>query len=695
MRKMKTMDGNTAAAHVAYAYTDVAAIFPITPSSPMAEHCDEWAAQGRKNVFGQKLKVVEMQSEAGAAGAVHGSLQAGALTTTFTASQGLLLMIPNMYKMAGQLLPAVLHVSARALAAQALSIFGDHQDVMAARQTGFALLATNSVQEVMDLAPIAHLAAIEGKVPFLHFFDGFRTSHEIQKIQTWDYETLEKFLNKDAVQAYRENALSPEHPVTKGTAQNPDVYFQAREAANPYYNALPDVVEKYMEMINAEIGTDYHTFNYYGAPDADRVIVAMGSICDAIEETIDYLTAQGEKVGLLKVHLFRPFSLEHFFKHMPTTVKKIAVLDRTKEPGSAGEPLYQDIRNAFYDKAERPVIIGGRYGLGSKDTTPSHIVTVFDHLKGEDLKNGFTLAINDDVTNTSLEVTREIATGTEGTVECKFWGLGSDGTVGANKSAIKIIGDHTDMYAQAYFDYDSKKSGGVTMSHLRFGKNPIKSPYLINQANYIGCHNQSYVNTYNVLAGIKDGGTFLLNTIWDAEGLERNLPASMKRYIAEHNINFYTLNAVKLAQEIGLGGRINMICQAAFFKLANIIPVDEAIAYLKQAVVTSYGKKGEKVVKMNHDAIDAGINALVKVEIPASWKDAVDEVKETVEKPAFITEIVEPMNRQEGNKLPVSAFQGREDGTFDAGTAAYEKRCIGVNIPEWIPEHCIQCNQCA
>ncbi|MEW8992920.1 pyruvate:ferredoxin (flavodoxin) oxidoreductase [Clostridium sp.] len=695
MRKMKTMDGNTAAAHVAYAYTDVAAIYPITPSSPMAEHCDEWAAQDRKNVFGQKLKIMEMQSEAGAAGAVHGSLQAGALTTTFTASQGLLLMIPNMYKMAGELLPGVLHVSARALAAQALSIFGDHQDVMAARQTGFALLATNSVQEVMDLAPVAHLASIEGRVPFLHFFDGFRTSHEIQKIQTWDYETLGKFLNRDAVDAYRANALNPEKPVTRGTAQNPDVYFQAREASNPFYNAIPGVVEKYMEMINKEIGTDYHLFNYYGAPDADRVIVAMGSVCDVAEETVDYLTAQGEKVGLVKVHLYRPFSLEHFFKHMPATVKKIAVLDRTKEPGSAGEPLYQDVRNAFYDRAERPVIIGGRYGLGSKDTTPSQIVTVFDHLKEEELKNGFTIGIVDDVTNTSLDITRTIATTPKGTVECKFWGLGSDGTVGANKSAIKIIGDHTDMYAQAYFAYDSKKSGGVTMSHLRFGKEEIKSPYLINQANYIGCHNQSYVNSYDVLAGIKDGGTFLLNCIWDDKDLEEHLPATMKRYIAEHNINFYTINAVKVAQEIGLGGRINMICQAAFFKLAEIIPVDEAIKYLKDAVQTSYGKKGEKIVKMNNDAIDAGVNAIVKVNVPESWKNAQDKNECKKETPDFIKNIVEVMNRQEGDKLPVSAFEGREDGTFDHGTAAYEKREIAVNVPEWIPENCIQCNQCS
>ncbi len=695
MRKMKTMDGNTAAAHVAYAFTDVAAIYPITPSSPMAEHCDEWAAQGRKNIFNQKVKLMEMQSEAGAAGAVHGSLQAGALTTTFTASQGLLLMVPNMYKMAGELLPGVLHVSARALAAQALSIFGDHQDVMAARQTGFALLATNSVQEVMDLAPIAHLAAIEGRVPFLHFFDGFRTSHEIQKIQTWDYDTLAKFLNKEALESYRGNALSPEHPVTRGTAQNPDVYFQAREASNPFYNAIPDVVEKYMGMINNEIGTDYHLFNYYGAPDADRIIVAMGSVCDVIEETIDYLMSKGEKIGVLKVHLFRPFSLKHFFDQVPSTVKKIAVLDRTKEPGSAGEPLYQDVRSAFYDRAERPVIIGGRYGLGSKDTTPSQIATVFDHLKEENLKNGFTIGIVDDVTNTSLDITRKISTTPQGTIECKFWGLGSDGTVGANKSAIKIIGDHTDMYAQAYFAYDSKKSGGVTMSHLRFGKKVIKAPYLINQANYIGCHNQSYVYNYDVLEGIKDGGIFLLNCIWNKEELDAHLPADVKRYIAEHDIKFYTINAVKIAQDIGLGGRINMICQAAFFKLAEIIPLEDAVKYLKDAVVASYGNKGQKIVDMNNAAIDAGINSLVKIEVPESWKNAVDEKVQVKEKPAFITEIVEPMNRQTGDRLPVSAFVGREDGTFECGTAAYEKREIAVNVPEWQPENCIQCNQCS
>ena len=695
MRQMKTMDGNTAAAHVAYAYTDVAAIYPITPSSPMAEHCDEWAAQGRKNIFGQTVKMMEMQSEAGAAGAVHGSLQGGALTSTFTASQGLLLMIPNMYKIAGELLPGVFHVSARALAAQALSIFGDHQDVMAARQTGFALLASNSVQEVMDLSPVSHLAAIEGRIPFLNFFDGFRTSHEIQKIEVWDYETLAKFANMDAVEAFRNRALNPNSPVTRGTAQNPDVYFQAREASNKFYDAIPETVEKYMEMVNKEIGTDYHLFNYYGAADAERMVIAMGSVCDTIEETIDYLTAQGEKVGLLKVRLYRPFSLEHFFKYIPKTVKKIAVLDRTKEPGSAGEPLYQDVRNAYYECSEKPVIIGGRYGLGSKDTTPDQIVTVFDHLNGENLKNGFTLGINDDVTHTSIDITRSINVADEGTTACKFWGLGSDGTVGANKSAIKIIGDNTDMYAQAYFAYDSKKSGGITVSHLRFGKKPIKATYLINAADYVGCHNQSYVTKYDVLAGIKDNGTFLLNCIWDEKELDKHLPASMKRYIAEHNVKFYTINAVKIAQEIGLGGRINMIMQAAFFKLANIIPVEEAVRHLKDAVVKSYGKKGEKVVNMNNAAIDKGIESIVEVNVPASWKDAVDEALPMKSKPDFVKNVVDVMNRQEGDKLPVSAFNGIEDGTFAPGTAAYEKRNVAISIPEWIPENCIQCNQCA
>ncbi len=696
MRKMKTMDGNTAAAHISYAFTDVAAIYPITPSSPMAEHVDEWVAQGRKNIFGQTVKVMEMQSEAGAAGAVHGSLQAGALTTTYTASQGLLLMIPNMYKMAGELLPGVLHVSARALAASSLNIFGDHQDVMACRQTGFALLAESSVQQVMDLSAVAHLAAIKGRVPFLNFFDGFRTSHEVQKIEMLEYDEIAKLLDMDSVNAFRRRALNPDHPVTRGTAQNPDIYFQEREAVNKYYEAIPELVESYMAEITKLTGREYHLFNYHGAPDAERMIIAMGSVCDAVEETVDYLTAKGEKVGLLTVHLYRPFSLEHFFKYIPKTVKKIAVLDRTKEPGSAGEPLYLDVRNAFYGKEEQPVIVGGRYGLGSKDTVPAHILPVFENLKADKPKDGFTIAIVDDVTNTSLPVGEDIDVTPEGTKACKFWGLGSDGTVGANKSAVKIIGDHTDMYAQAYFAYDSKKSGGITVSHLRFGKKPIKSPYLINKADFVACHNQSYVYKYNVLEGLKKGGKFLLNSIWTPEEVETHLPASYKKFIAENNIEFYTLNAVKIAQEIGLGGRINMIMQSAFFKIANIIPVEDAIKYLKDAVVTSYGKKGQKVVDMNNAAIDKGVESIVRINVPESWKEAVEaEAAATVDVPDFIKNIVIPMNRQDGDKLPVSAFVGMEDGTFPQGTAAYEKRGIAISVPEWQMDKCIQCNQCS
>ncbi|MBK5240364.1 pyruvate:ferredoxin (flavodoxin) oxidoreductase [Clostridium sp.] len=696
MRKMKTMDGNTAAAHVAYAFTDVAAIYPITPSSTMPEYCDELAAKETKNVFGQVLKIVEMQSEAGAAGTVHGSLQAGALTTTFTSSQGLLLMIPNMYKIAGELLPGVFHVAARSLATHALNIFGDHQDVMATRATGCAILASGSVQEVMDLSPVAHLAAIEGKIPFVSFFDGFRTSHEIQKIQIWDYETLGSLVNKDAVESFRNSAMNPEHPVTRGTAQNPDIYFQGREAANRYYDALPEKVEDYMGKINSLIGTDYHLFNYYGAPDADRMIIAMGSACDTIEETIDYLISKGEKVGVLKVHLYRPFSLDHFFKYIPSTVKKISVLDRTKEPGSIGEPLFQDVRNAYFDKAVRPIIVGGRYGLGSKDTTPAHIVAVYDALKADSPKNGFTVGIVDDVTNTSLPVGETVTTTPEGTKECKFWGLGSDGTVGANKSAIKIIGDHTEMFAQAYFAYDSKKSGGITVSHLRFGKKAIKSPYLITAANYVACGNQSYVYKYDVLKGIKDNGTFLLNCIWNEEELEQNLPASMKRYIAKHNINFNIIDAVGIAQSIGLGGRTNMIMQSAFFKLADIIPAEDAVKYLKQAVVTSYGKKGEKIVNMNNSAIDKGIESVVKINVPESWKNAKDATEtKTAARPDFVKNIADVMNRQEGDSLPVSAFAGIEDGSIIPGTAAFEKRGIAVNVPEWQMDNCIQCNQCA
>ncbi len=696
MRRMKTMDGNTAAAYISYAFTDVAAIYPITPSSPMAEHVDEWVAQGKKNIFGQPVKVMEMQSEAGAAGAVHGSLQAGALTTTYTASQGLLLMIPNMYKIAGELLPGVFHVSARALAANSLNIFGDHQDVMAARQTGLALLAESSVQQVMDLSAVAHLAAIEGRVPFINFFDGFRTSHEIQKVEVLEYDELENLVDMDGVKAFRRRALNPDHPVIRGTAQNPDIYFQEREVSNNYYERLPEIVEKYMGEISKLTGREYHLFNYYGAEDAERLIIAMGSACDTVEEVVDYLMAKGEKVGLLTVHLYRPFSLEHFFKYIPKTVKNIAVLDRTKEPGALAEPLYLDVKNAFYGKEWQPTIVGGRYGLGSKEVYPSHILSVFENLKKDEPKDGFTIGIVDDVTNTSLEESEAINTTPAGTTACKFWGLGSDGTVGANKSAIKIIGDHTDMYAQGYFAYDSKKSGGITISHLRFGKSPIQSPYLINQADFVACHNQSYVYKYNVLEGLKKGGRFLLNTIWTPEEVEEHLPASMKKYIAENDIEFYTLNAVKIAQGIGLGGRINMICQAAFFKIANIIPVEDAVKYLKDAVVTNYGKKGQKIIDMNNAAIDEGVNAIVKIEVPASWKNAKCEgACEAKENPEFIKNIVEPMNRQEGDKLPVSAFKGMEDGTFPSGTAAYEKRGIAINVPEWQLDKCIQCNQCS
>ncbi|MGL4761209.1 MAG: pyruvate:ferredoxin (flavodoxin) oxidoreductase [Sarcina sp.] len=700
-RKMKTMDGNTAAAHVAYAYTDVAAIFPITPSSPMAEHVDEWSAKGQKNIFGERVKVVEMQSEGGAAGAVHGSLQAGALTTTFTASQGLLLMVPNMYKIAGELLPCVFHVSARALAASSLNIFGDHQDVMAARQTGFAMLAEGSVQEVMDLSPVAHLATLKSRIPFVNFFDGFRTSHEIQKIEVLEYDELKNMLDMSLVDNFRNNALNPNNPVTRGTAQNPDIYFQGREAANKFYNEIPEIVEGYMKEITKLTGREYNCFDYHGAADADRVIVGMGSVTELLEETVDYLNAKGEKVGLVKVRLFRPFSVERLKKAIPSSVKSIAVLDRTKEPGSAAEPLLLDVRNAYYGDANAPKVVGGRFGLGSKDTLPKDIIAVFENLKKENSKDAFTLSIIDDVTNTSLEVpawAEEVNTIPEGTKSCKFWGLGSDGTVGANKSAIKIIGDHTDMYAQGYFAYDSKKSGGITVSHLRFGDKKIKSPYLINQADFIACHNQSYVKKYNVLEGLKKNGTFLLNTIWTPEQVEAKLPAAYKRYIAENNIKFYTLNAVKIAQEVGLGGRINMIMQSAFFKLADIIPVDEAVKFLKDAVVTSYGKKGQKVLDMNFAAIDQGIQSVVEIEVKDSWKNAQDKQVLSLDvkaKPAFITDIVEPMNNLEGDKLPVSAFNGYEDGTFEAGTAYYEKRGIGINIPEWVEDKCIQCNQCA
>lgn len=692
---MKTMDGNTAAAHVAYAFTEVAAIFPITPSSPMAEHVDEWSAHGRKNIFGQEVIVSEMQSEAGAAGAVHGSLAAGALTTTFTASQGLLLMIPNMYKIAGELLPGVFHVTARAVASHALSIFGDHSDVMACRQTGFAMLASANVQEVMDLGGVAHLAAIKGKVPFVHFFDGFRTSHEVQKIETIDYADFAKLVDMDAVKAFRKNALNPEHPVLRGTAQNPDIFFQAREASNKFYTAIPAIVEQYMNEISKLTGRNYGLFNYYGAPDAEKVIIAMGSVCDTIEETIDYLTSKGEKVGLLKVHLYRPFSIKHFLNALPKSAKKIAVLDRTKEPGSLGDPLYEDVCTAFFEMNERPLVVSGRYGLGSKDTTPAQIVAVYENLASSMPKNHFTIGIVDDVTNTSLEVGEYLDTVPAGTISCKFWGLGSDGTVGANKNSIKIIGDHTDMYAQAYFSYDSKKSGGITVSHLRFGKQPIRSTYLVKKANFVACHNPSYVDKYDMVSDLKENGTFLLNCSWSEEELGQKLPGAMKRFIAKNNIKLYTIDAVDIARELGLGGRINMIMQAAFFKLADIIPIDDAVNYMKKAIVDSYGKKGEKVVNMNQQAVDKGIDALKRIKVPAEWANAPDEAAAEKAVPEFIKNILEPMNKQEGDNLPVSAFVGREDGTFPQGTSKYEKRGIAVEVPEWQADKCIQCNQCS
>ena len=695
-KKMMTIDGNTAAAHVAYAFTDVAAIFPITPSTTMAEVVDEWSAQGKKNIFGQTVSVVEMQSEAGAAGTFHGSLQAGALTTTFTASQGLLLMLPNMYKVAGELLPGVFHVSARAIASQALSIFGDHQDVMAARMTGCVMLAAGSVQEVADLAPVSHLAAIKGRLPFVNFFDGFRTSHEIQKVEVLDYEDYAEMLDREALKEFRSRALTPNNPVTRGTAQNSDIYFQTREASNKFYNNIIPIVEEYMAKIEEKTGRSYGLFNYYGAEDAKEIIVAMGSVTETIEETIDELNARGEKYGLVKVHLFRPFSVEHLLKVIPQSVEKICVIDRTKEPGCNGEPLYLDVCSAFYGKENAPKIVGGRYGLASKDVTPSDIKAVFDNLKKEDSKNFFTVGIEDDVTFTSIPVEEELRIATPGTVRCKFWGLGSDGTVGANKQAIKIIGENTDKYVQAYFAYDSKKSGGVTMSHLRFGDTPIRSTYLIDEADYIACHVQAYVNQYDLLKGLKKGGNFVLNTIWNEEEIERKLPAKMKRYIAENEINFYTVNATKIASEIGLGRRINMIMQSAFFKLAEIIPQEEATEYLKASIKKAYGKKGDKVVNMNYEAVEAGMNSLVKINVPESWKTATEEAKvETKEVTDFVKNIMNPMNALEGDKLPVSAFNGLEDGTFPAGTAAYEKRGVATDVPEWNMAKCIQCNQCA
>ena len=697
---MKTMDGNHAAAHASYAFSDVAAIYPITPSSVMAEATDEWATQGRKNIFGHEVQVTEMQSEAGAAGAVHGSLAAGALTTTFTASQGLLLMIPNLYKIAGEQLPGVINVSARALASHALSIFGDHSDVMACRQTGCAMLCESSVQEVMDLTPVAHLAAIKGKVPFINFFDGFRTSHEIQKIETWDYEDLKDMADMDAIAAFRNHALNPNHPCQRGSAQNPDIFFQAREACNPYYDALPAVVQSYMDKVNEKIGTDYKLFNYYGAADAEHVIVAMGSVNDTIEETIDYLMAAGKKVGVVKVRLYRPFCAQALIDAIPETVKQITVLDRTKEPGALGEPLYLDVVAALKDTKFKDVpVFSGRYGLGSKDTTPAQIVAVYNNTE----KEKFTVGIVDDVTNLSLETGEAIVTTPEGTTNCKFWGLGADGTVGANKNSIKIIGDNTDMYAQAYFDYDSKKSGGVTMSHLRFGKKPIKSTYLIHKADFVACHNPSYVNKYNMVQELVDGGTFLLNCPWDMEGLEKHLPGQVKAFIANHNIKFYTIDGVKIGIETGMGPtRINTILQSAFFKLTGIIPEDKAIELMKAAAKATYGRKGDDVVQKNWAAIDAGAKQVHEVEVPESWKTAEDEGlfmahaeggrQDVVD---FVNNIQSKVNAQEGNTLPVSAFTAYVDGTTPSGSSAYEKRGIAVNIPVWQPENCIQCNRCA
>ena len=700
-RKKKSMDGNTAAAHVSYAFTEVAGIYPITPSSPMADNVDQWAAAGRKNIFGDPVRVIEMQSEAGAAGTVHGSLNAGALTTTYTASQGLLLMIPNMYKIAAELLPAVFHVSARTVATQSLNIFGDHSDVMACRQTGFAMLAETNPQEVMDLGAVAHLAAIKGRVPFLNFFDGFRTSHEIQKIDIWDYEDLKDMVDMDAVNAFRARALNPEHPTMRGSHENGDIFFQHREACNQYYEAVPEIVEEYMGKVNAKLGTNYQLFNYYGAPDADRVIIAMGSICDVAEEVIDYLNAHGEKVGLVKVRLYRPFRADKLLAAIPETAKKIAVLDRTKEPGSQGEPLYMDVITAFANAGRQAVITGGRYGLGSKDTPPRSVFAVYEDLAKDAPKREFTIGIVDDVTNLSLPEHDCPNTAAAGTIECKFWGLGGDGTVGANKNSIKIIGDHTDKYVQAYFQYDSKKTGGVTISHLRFGDKPIKSPYYINKADFVACHVPAYIiKGFPMVRDVKDGGTFLINCQWSDEELDKHMPAVAKRYIAEHHINVYTIDAIDLAAKIGMGKRTNTILQSAFFALANVMPQDEAIGYMKDAATHSYLKKGQDVVDMNHKAIDTGATAFKKFNVPASWATAADEVKEeklegrdsTVK---MVTEIMEPVGRMDGDSLPVSAFSDHVDGTFEQGAAAYEKRGVAVMVPTWNADKCIQCNQCS
>ncbi|MBQ3541629.1 MAG: pyruvate:ferredoxin (flavodoxin) oxidoreductase, partial [Oscillospiraceae bacterium] len=701
-RKFKTMDGNTAAAHVSYAFTEVAGIYPITPSSPMADNVDQWSAAGRLNIFGDTVKVVEMQSEAGAAGTVHGSLAAGALTTTYTASQGLLLMIPNMYKIAGELLPSVFHVSARTVATQALNIFGDHSDVYACRQTGFAMLAESNVQEVMDLGAVAHLAAIEGRVPFINFFDGFRTSHEIQKIAIWDYEDLKEMCNMEAVAEFRKHSLNPERPAMRGSHENDDIFFQHREACNKYYTALPAVVEKYMAKVNEKLGTNYQLFNYYGAEDADRVIVCMGSFCDVAEEVIDYLNAHGEKVGLIKVRLFRPWSSAHLLSAIPATCKKIAVLDRTKEPGSQGEPLYQDVVMALAKAGKNDItVIGGRYGLGSKDTHPASVFAVYEELAKDAPKHEFTIGIVDDVTNLSLEEKVSPNTAAEGTIECKFWGLGGDGTVGANKNSIKIIGDHTGKYVQAYFQYDSKKTGGVTVSHLRFGDKPIKSPYYINKADFVACHNPSYITKgFKIVQDVKPGGVFLINCQWTLEELEHHLDAASKRYIAANNIQLYLINAIDLAIKVGMGKRTNTILQSAFFSLAQVMPGEEAIGYMKEAAERSYLKKGRDVVEKNWDAIDAGATAYVKIDVPASWATAEDVVADVelagpADTVSVVKNILTPVGKMDGYSLPVSAFEGLADGQFPLGASAYEKRGVAVTVPHWDETKCIQCNNCA
>ncbi|MBQ3112509.1 MAG: pyruvate:ferredoxin (flavodoxin) oxidoreductase [Firmicutes bacterium] len=694
-KQMKTMDGNKAAAYISYAFTEVAAIYPITPSSPMAEAVDEWSVAGKKNLFGRPVRVMEMESEAGAAGAVHGSLSSGSLTTTYTASQGLLLMIPNIYKMAGELLPGVLHVSARSLATHALNIFGDHSDVMACAQTGAAMLVSSNVQEVMDLAAVAHLGAISARLPFIHFFDGFRTSHEQQKIEVMDYEDLAPLIDKEALAAFRARALNPEHPVSHGTNQNPDIFFQAREAANPYFAAAPGIVADYLEKISAITGRDYKLFNYHGAPDAEEVLVAMGSVCDTAEQVVDHLNANGRKVGLIKVRLYRPFSIEHFMKVMPETVKRVAVIDRVKTPGAPGEPLFMDVVTAFAGRANAPLIIGGRYGLGSKDTMPADLLAVFDNLHAENPKHGFTISITDDVTNTSLPRTGKLNLLPEGTVQCKFWGLGSDGTVGANKQAVDIIGSREGTYAQAYFSYDSKKSGGVTVSHLRFGKQPIKAPYLINHADFISCSNQAYIRSYDVLEGLKDGGTFLFNCTWGIDELEAHLPAKVKRYIAEHNINFYVINAVGIAQALGLGNRTNMVMQSAFFALSGIMPIEEAKQALYDAINKLYGKKGADIVAMNCQAVDKGADSFVKVEVPAAWATAEDAPVACNGDPEFVKNILRPMAAQQGDKLPVSAFKDLVDGSYPTGCSKFEKRGVSAFVPQWDVDKCAQCNQCA